>query len=304
MENQISSLKDDILDYLSYIKLEKKLSTNTILNYQLDLNDYAIYLEKHNINNSNKITTNIIQEYLKSLKINNLSARSIARHITSIKEFHKYLLKTKKVKSNVSLNIESIKQTKKLPTTINENDMEKLLDINLENAFKYRDLAMIELMYGSGLRVSELVNLTIYSIDLQNDTILIEGKGKKERIVPINIHSKKAILEYLNVRNSLIKSNNKNPEKLFLNNHGKGITRQGFNFILKNLIKEKNLDIQATPHTLRHTFATDLLNNGADLRSIQELLGHTDIVTTRIYTHVANNKLKNDYIKYNQRNKE
>ena len=304
MENQISSLKDDILDYLSYIKLEKKLSTNTILNYQLDLNDYAIYLEKHNINNSNKITTNIIQEYLKSLKINNLSARSIARHITSIKEFHKYLLKTKKVKSNVSLNIESIKQTKKLPTTINENDMEKLLDINLENAFKYRDLAMIELMYGSGLRVSELVNLTIYSIDLQNDTILIEGKGKKERIVPINIHSKKAILEYLNVRNSLIKSNNKNPEKLFLNNHGKGITRQGINFILKNLIKEKNLDIQATPHTLRHTFATDLLNNGADLRSIQELLGHTDIVTTRIYTHVANNKLKNDYIKYNQRNKE
>ena len=304
MKNEICKLDEDILDYLSYIKLEKKLSENTILNYQLDLDNYANYLKKVKINDVNNIKTDNIEEYIKQLKINNLKAKSIARHITSIKEFHKYLLKTKKVNKNVSLNIESIKQAKKLPMTIKHQDMDKLLDISLNNAFKYRDLAMIELMYGSGLRVSELVNLTIYSIDLQNDTILIEGKGKKERIVPINIHSKKAILEYLNVRHSLIKPHNKNPEELFLNNHGKGITRQGFNFILKNLIKEKNLNIQATPHTLRHTFATDLLNNGADLRSIQELLGHTDIVTTRIYTHVANNKLKSDYIKYNQRNEE
>lgn len=208
------------------------------------------------------------------------------------------------VLKDVSLNIENIKQIKKLPTVINEKDMLNILDINLTNPYKYRDKVMLELMYGSGLRVSELVNLTIYSIDLENDTILIEGKGNKERIVPFNRYTKLALIEYLEVRNSLLKTKNGITDKLFLNNHGKGITRQGFNLILKNILKENNIKTNITPHSLRHTFATDLLNNGADLRSIQELLGHSDIVTTRIYTHVINNKLKEDYIKYNTRNEE
>ena len=182
--------------------------------------------------------------------------------------------------------------------------MEKILDVNLDNAFKYRDKAMLELMYGSGLRVSELVNLTVYNIDLENDLILIEGKGHKERMVPMSKYSKLALNDYLKERSKLLKKGNLDEEKLFLNNHGKGISRHGFNYILQNILEQNNITGNITPHSLRHTFATDLLNNGADLRSIQELLGHSDITTTRIYTHVANNKLKEDYIKYNDRNEE
>ena len=297
-------MKDNISDYLSYIKLEKKLSKNTYLNYELDLNSYMKYLNSINIDNPKKITINIINDYLKKLKKDGLSSRSITRHITSIKEFHRYLVKMQILKDDVSINIENIKQVKKLPVVVTNDDMNKILDINLDNPFKYRDKAMLELMYGSGLRVSELVNLTIYSIDLENDSILIEGKGKKERIVPINRYAKKALIDYLEIRNSLIKTKNGIPDKLFLNNHGKGITRQGFNLILKNILEKNNINGDITPHTLRHTFATDLLSNGADLRSIQELLGHSDIVTTRIYTHVVNNKLKDDYIKYNSRKEE
>lgn len=297
-------MKDNIEDYLNYIKLEKKLSRNTYDNYKLDLVRYNNYLESNNIYNPNNITINIINDYLNKLRKENLSPKSIIRHITTIKEFHKYLLKMNIVLEDVSLNIQNIKGIKKLPTIIKYEEMEKILDIKLENPYKYRDKAMIELMYGSGLRVSELINLTIYSIDFTNDLIIIEGKGKKERIVPINKYAKKALLEYLEVRNGLLKTKNGLTDKLFLNNHGMGISRQGFNLILKNILEKNNLNSNITPHTLRHTFATDLLNNGADLRSIQELLGHSDITTTRIYTHVVNNKLKEDYIKYNTRKEE
>ncbi len=297
-------MKEDIKDYLTYIKLEKKLSKNTITNYEFDLNSYVEYLEKKGICKASNITINDIQKYLEFLSKDGLNPRSIKRHITTIKEWHKYLLRIKKVSSDVSLNIDSMKQDKKLPVVIPESDMNKILDIKLENAFKYRDKAMLELMYGSGLRVSELVNLTIYSIDLENDYVLIEGKGKKERIVPISKYAKKAIIDYLEIRNSLVKSKNKTLDKLFLNNHGKGISRQGFNYILKNILEDNNILIKATPHSLRHTFATDLLNGGADLKSIQELLGHSDIATTKIYTHVLNNKLKDDYMKYNLRKKD
>lgn len=297
-------MNDDIKDYLGYIKFEKKLSKNTIDNYQLDLESYQSYLENIGIDNSNQITFKIVNDYLTYLNKLGLGPKSIIRHTTTIKEFHRYLVKMEKVNKDVTLNLESIKQTKKLPTVIKQEEMEKILDVNLDNAFKYRDKAMLELMYGSGLRVSELVNLTVYSLDMENETILIEGKGSKERIVPINDYTKKALIDYLEVRNSLIKVKNGIPDKLFLNNHGKGITRQGFNLILKNILEKNNLNPNITPHTLRHTFATDLLNNGADLRTIQELLGHADITTTRIYTHVVNNKLKDDYIKYNTRNEE
>ena len=259
------------------------------------------YLVKNNLSDISLVTLKDINDYIKKLGKNGLSSKSIARHITSLRELHKYLVKTEKIPINVMDNYTGMKQTKHLPTVLKSDEIEKILDVNLDNVFKYRDKSMLELMYGAGLRVSELVNLTIYSIDLENDIILIEGKGNKERIVPLNPYAKESLLNYLEVRSTLIKTKNGVPDKLFLNNHGKGITRQGFNFILKNILEEKNIKTHATPHTLRHTFATDLLNNGADLKSIQALLGHEDISTTSIYTHVVDNKLKEDYIKYNVR---
>jgi len=231
-----NNILDLIEDYLNYIKLEKKLSLNTQNNYKLDLYNYLDYLKKRNISNVNSITIEDINDYLKELHDNGLVSRSIARHITTIKEFHKYLFKIGSVLVDVSLNIENMKQSKHLPTVINQEDMKKILDVKLTNPFKYRDKAMLELMYGSGLRVSELVNLTVYSIDFENDIILIEEKGSKERIVPINKYAKEALLEYLEIRGELIKRKNGNPDKLFLNNHGRGITRQGFNLILKNIL--------------------------------------------------------------------
>ena len=294
----------EIDEFITYIKLEKKLSKNTIDNYNLDLVNYIKYLENNGIYKLNNITLNDIKDYLQHLSKEGLNSRSIRRHITTIKEFHRYLVKFKKIKNDVSINIDVIKISKKLSTVIEASDMEKILDVNLDNAFKYRDKAMLELMYGSGLRVSELVNLTVYNIDLENDLILIEGKGHKERMVPMSKYSKLALNDYLKERSKLLKKGNLDEEKLFLNNHGKGISRHGFNYILQNILEQNNITGNITPHSLRHTFATDLLNNGADLRSIQELLGHSDITTTRIYTHVANNKLKEDYIKYNDRNEE
>ncbi len=293
---------DDIInDYLTYIKTEKKLSVNTYDNYLDDLDSYGKYIVQKKINDFNNITLKMVNEYLKNLGKNGLKSRTIARHTTSIRELHKYLFKTKKVENNIMENFTSIKLGKYLPTVLQEDEISKVLDVQLDNAFKYRDKAMLELMYGDGLRVSELVNLSIYSVDFENDIILIEGKGSKERIVPLNPYAKEALLNYLEVRNSLLKRQNGDTEKLFLNNHGKGISRQGFNFILKNILEDKDIKTHATPHTLRHTFATDLLNNGADLKSIQTLLGHEDIATTSIYTHVVNNKIKDDYIKYNIR---
>ena len=303
-DNKNDKLEILIEDYLSYIKLEKKLSKNTILNYKLDLDNYQEYLKKKGITNSNKITLNDINTYLKYLKDKKLDARTIARHITVIKEFHKYLLRVKEVKEDITLNLDNIKVAKKIPNILNDHDLNLVLDVKTDNAFKYRDKAMLELMYGSGLRISELINLTIYSIDFDNNCVLIEGKGNKERIVPISAYSREALLNYLEVRSSLLKKKKEATDKLFLNNHGEGITRHGFNYILQNILKEKDIQVKVTPHSLRHTFATTLLNNGADLRSIQELLGHADIVTTRIYTHTQNNKIKNDYIKYNTRKEE
>ena len=297
-------MKYEIEEYITYIKLEKKLSKNTIENYRLDLTNYIDYLNQNNINNLSNITINIINDYLQYLNKSGLNPRSIRRHITTIKEFHKYLVKFKKIDKDVSINIDTIKIDKKLPNVISNEEMKEILDINLNNAFKYRDKAMLELMYGSGLRVSELVNLTIYDIDFENSLILIAGKGNKERIVPMSRYSTLSLENYIKERSKLLKKGNLDEEKLFLNNHGKGITRHGFNYILQNILKENDIKSNITPHSLRHTFATDLLNNGADLRSIQELLGHSDITTTRIYTHVANNKLKEDYIKYNERNEE
>ena len=205
------------------------------------------------------------------------------------------------IKYDITKNIDNLKLGKHLPTTLTIDEVNKLLDIKLDNPFNYRTKAMLEIMYGSGLRVSELVNLSLNDIDLYNDTILIHGKGNKERIVPLGEYSKDYLVKYLDVRNSLIKRKNGNPDKLFLNNHGKPISRNGFNFLLSNLLKEKGIEKSVTPHTLRHSFATHMLDNGADLRTIQELLGHSDIVTTRIYTHVSKKKIQSNYDKYETR---
>ena len=199
----------------------------------------------------------------------------------------------------MSESISRPKLRKKIPKAVSIEDIDKLLDIKLESEFDYRNKAMIELMYGAGLRVSELISLDVHSIDFTNCIIRIIGKGSKERIVPIGEYSMYYLKEYLDRRNSMLKK--EATDALFLNNHGKRMTRQGFFKNLKAILKKQGLNPNIHPHTLRHSFATHLLSNGADLRSIQELLGHSDIATTKIYTHVSDEKVENDYLKYHPR---
>ena len=292
-------MNEYISDYLNYILLEKRLSNNTYESYAFDLECFSNYFKNKDIKSIKETDIVNYLEYLKTTK--KLNSRSIERHLTTLRGLFKYLVKMEVLQYDITKNIDNLKIGKHLPQTLSLEEVELLMDIQLDNPFNYRTKAMLEVMYGSGLRVSELVNLTLNDIDLYNDTILIHGKGSKERIVPLGDYAKTYLVKYLDIRNSLIKRKNGNPDKLFLNNHGKPITRNGFNFLLNNLLKEKGIDKKVTPHTLRHSFATHMLDNGADLRTIQELLGHSDIVTTRIYTHVSKKKIQDNYDKYETR---
>lgn len=289
----------EIIEYLDYIKFERKLSNETVKNYEYDLNKFISYLKENHINSFNKVTVGNIENYLKY--ISNLNSRSISRNITSINNLFIFLLKEKRVKKNPCEFIDRPKIKKSLPDTLSVEEVSNLLDISLKTKYDYRNKAMLELMYGSGLRVSELISLTMRNIDLENDIVRCLGKGSKERIVPINDYSMYYLKLYIDKRN-LFLINGFN-DYLFLNNHGKQMTRQGFFKNLKKILLEKGIKKNVTPHTLRHSFATHMLSGGADLRSIQILLGHSDISTTKIYTHISKEKIKRDYEDFHPRSK-
>ncbi len=287
-------------DFLDSLLIEKKLSINTYDSYTNDINKYINYLKNKHIKSANKITSKDIEQYLKYLNFNNLSDRTIVHNLTVIKEYHKFLIKNNFVKCDVSENILGPKLSKYLPNILTVNDVDKLLDINLESDFDYRNKAMLELLYATGLRVSELINLNMNSINFEYETVRCIGKGNKERIIPIGDVAIKYLKIYLNDhRNNMLKGYN--CDKLFLNNHGKQMTRQGFFKIIKKIAYDKNIKKDISPHTLRHSFATHMLYYGADLRSIQEFLGHSDISTTEIYTHISLNQVRDDYNKFHPR---
>lgn len=292
-------MQDTIKDYINYIYIEKKLSKNTKEAYEKDLILFANFLNNKSILS---ITTNDIKNYIKYLNDTGEKDKTIARKIVSIRTFFDYLMKEKLISINPCEKIETPKIRKTLPKTLNEKEVLKLLSIKPKTAKEYRNKAMIELMYATGLRVSELVNLEINDINLIDDYVRVYGKGKKERIIPMADITVEIMNEYINVyRNSLLKGYL--TDKVFISSYGKGITRQGFFKIIKKQAKEVGIEKDFSPHTLRHSFATHLLENGADLRSIGEMLGHENIKTTQIYTHLSNSKKRKDYEDYHPRNK-
>lgn len=290
-------ISNAIDDFLNYCIFEKGLSDKTRESYQYDLLVYSDFLKGKGIDDVCLIKSSHIKEFLKARSSEETS--TIAHNLTVIKNFHSYLLKENIVRGNEAEFIERPKLKKALPKTLSVTDVDKLLDIELKTPFDYRNKAMLELMYGCGLRVSELVALEINDIDMTNCLIRIVGKGNKEREIPIGEYSIYYLMEYLKVREKLLKK--KSCTKLFLNNHGNGMTRQGFFKNLKVILKEKGLSEAVSPHTLRHSFATHLINRGADLRSIQEMLGHADISTTKIYTRISDEKVLDEYDKYHHR---
>lgn len=292
-------IEDAIVDFIQYCLFEKGLTDQSVSSYQNDLDVYLSFLQDKNVFLVKDIASDHIKEFLK-IRGDNESTSTVAHNLTVIKNFHKYLIKENIVKEDVSLFISRPKLQKRLPRALTVEEVDLLLDITLNTPFDYRNKAMLELMYGAGLRVSELVSLTLNQIDLENGLIRIMGKGRKEREIPIGEYGVYYLKLYLEHRGMLIK-NHRQEDALFLNNHGKQITRQGFFKILKQLLLDKGLNPDVSPHTLRHSFATHLLSHGADLRSIQEMLGHSDISTTKIYTHVSDEKVEADYKKYHPR---
>ena len=271
--------------YKIYLKTIKKFSDNTIDAYIHDLLKLKKFTKKDLI----KTTKSDLEKFNKTL--NELDPKSKARVISSIKSFYKYEM----IKGNVCENISNVliipKFKKSIPDILSIEEVDKLLDIEVLDHISARNKAMLELMYASGLRVTELINLKPNDVDLENNTVRTMGKGKKERIIPIGDYATVAVKNYLyNYR-----PDNKKCDYLFLNNHYNQMTRQGFFKVMKKLLLEKGINIKFSPHTLRHSFASHMLSNGADLRTIQELLGHSNISTTEIYLYVNSKELRKNY---------
>ena len=282
--------------YLEYLTYEKRLSSNSISSYMLDLNSFIKYINK----SVKAVNENDIRSYIKSISSN--KSRTINRKITSLKVFFKFLFKSKIIDDNIMLNISSLKTEKVLPKFLTIEEVDRLLNIQLISPYDYRNKAMLEVMYATGMRVSEVTSLEFSNINFDEKYIKIFGKGNKERIIPMGDLALKYLTLYIEeYRTFFIKKRISN--YVFLNNHGTKITRQGIRKIIDNLKECANIKTNVTPHVLRHSFATHLLQGGADLRSIQELLGHENINTTEVYTHLANETLEENYNSFHPRSK-
>ena len=287
-------------DYQMHLITMKHINEkSSVYSYTDDIKKYIEYMESIGIKDVTRIKEDDLINYLKYLDDNYYEISSVARKIVSIKSFHSFLEENYNI-PDISLKINSPKFYRRLPEILSIEEVDNLLDIKTDNAFDYRNKAMLELMYSSGLRVSELVSLKLSDIDLENKIVRCIGKGNKERIVPIGDYALDYLKKYIDEYRPELKKGYYT-DSLFLNNHGKEITRQGFFLIIKKIAKEKKIEKNITPHMLRHSFATHLLNNGADLRTIQEMLGHSNISTTQIYTNLTTDILKENYKLYERR---
>lgn len=296
-------MEDQLKDFIHFLIVEKGLAKNTIVSYERDLKSYLHYLKNvESQQDLNDVQRVHIVHFLAFLKEQGKSSKTLARHIASIRAFHQFLIRDRAVDHDPSVHIETPKMERSLPKVLNQQEVEVLLDSpKLNDHFGLRDKAMLELLYATGIRVSELIGLNLGDVHIGMGFVRCIGKGNKERIIPIGKTAENAIKQYLEQGRTFFISKQQREEALFLNHHGKRLTRQGFWKILKRLAKEAGIQKELTPHTLRHSFATHLLENGADLRAVQEMLGHADISTTQIYTHVSKTRLKDVYSKFHPR---
>ena len=294
---------DNTIDnFINYIASEKGLSRNTILSYSTDLKRFSDFMHGAGITDVSGITTDGILDFLKSLKTARLSPSSVVRYQVTVRNFFRFMLKEGVLKKDPVHTLELPKRDRKLPQVMNESEVESLLNspsLIQDGKRRLRDRAMLEVMYATGLRVSELVGMTLNSIEMTVGFIKVKGKGSKERIVPIGDAAKEAVARYLEEGRPAFLRRTTNA--LFLTQQGESFTRQGFWKLLKTYLKKSDITKHVTPHTLRHSFATHLLEHGADLRSVQLMLGHSDISTTQIYTHINTEMLKRMYDKFHPR---
>lgn len=300
-DNWRMSMEQQIEGYLAYLSVERGLAQNTLDAYGRDLRAYARFLQKHNLTSFQDTEKEAVRAYLEQLHNLGRASSTISRNLAAIKSFYQFLVEENVIDKDPTVHLESPKVDKRLPRVLNLSEVEALLNQpSLENAPGMRDKAMLEVIYATGIRVSELVSLDVTDINLEAGYLRCLGKGDKERIVPLGSVAIRFLELYLQAaRPEMVKRSGETA--LFVNHHGRRLTRQGFWKILKRYAQEANIDVNITPHTLRHSFATHLLENGADLRSVQEMLGHADISTTQIYTHITRNRLQEVYRKSHPR---
>ena len=294
-------MNDLIEEFLGYLSVERGLSNNTLSSYKRDLSNFFGYIKKRRIVSIDKVTRQMITSFMLSEKDRGLSANSISREVACLKSFFKFLVRENKIKDNITSVIESPKLWKKLPSALDLSEVEKLLKApNIREPMGVRDKAMLELIYATGMRVSELINLKMDDLNMGVGFIKCLGKGQKERVVPFGSKAREWLVRYLDKgRASFLKKKVSN--FLFLTRLSRPMSRQMFWKIIKKYAVEARIKKDIMPHSLRHSFATHILERGADLRVVQEMLGHSDISTTQIYTHINKERLKSIHHKFHPR---
>ena len=290
-------MDDLIKEYLDYLEYERKYSLYTVDNYDKDITDFKGFLIIKKIENFNKVDYQVARDYMVNLYSKGYNNKTICRHISSLRNFYKFLLANNHVNDNPFELITNPKIEKKLPNFLYYNDLEKIMEVpDQKEEIGVRDELIIELLYATGIRVSELVSIKVKDIDFKEKQIRIFGKGKKERIVLFGDKALELINRYLDTREF-------DSDYLILNSRGNKITERGIRVVLDKNVKKSGVKTHVTPHTMRHTFATHMLNEGANLITVQELLGHENLATTQVYTHVSNERLRNVYLNTHPRAK-
>lgn len=296
-------LSNYVEQFVTYLHVEKNASELTIRHYQLDIDMFSRFLEIENIQKIEEVDHQVIRLFLTYLYDRKLSRKSVSRIISCLRSFYKFLQREKIVSDNPLIHTHLPKQEKKLPSFLYTDELEELFTISdLSTPLGQRNQAILELFYATGIRVSECVSLTMKQVDFTMGVAHVIGKGRKERYVPLGQYAIEALQTYINDgRKLLLNKAAEDSDIIFLNARGNPITTEGIRYILDQLVKQSSLTINIHPHKLRHTFATHLLNEGADLRSVQELLGHENLSSTQIYTHVTKDRLRHVYLQSHPR---
>lgn len=295
-------INDDVEKYLEYLSFQKGYSSNTVISYRRDIYKFLEYMEKENAS-FNDVDSILIRNFLLEETLDGISKRSSQRRLVALRRFYEWMLKEKKVKFNPFKIISSPKLDKTLPDFLHQEEIDELF-VNNEKRTDFlalRDHALLELLYASGLRVSEIVNLTLDQVESSTRIIKVTGKGNKERMVPYSVECKKTLDKYIDECRKEIVEKNKlenDPKALFLNARGEKLTTRGVEYILKSIEKKIGMELDLHPHKMRHSFATHLLDEGVDLRVIQEILGHESLETTQVYTHISTSKMIESYQNY------
>ncbi|MGX4584736.1 site-specific tyrosine recombinase XerD [Paenibacillus chitinolyticus] len=289
-------MREDLEVFMDYLEHEKGLSRNTLESYARDLQQYIEFLEQQNIRTLGKTSKVHVVSYISRLKQLGRATATQSRTLVSIRSLYGYMIRCGRMDFDPTRDIENPKQEKKLPQVLTMDEMERLLAApQTDTSNGIRDKAMLEVLYATGIRVSELISLDVGDVNTSLGFVRCVGSGAKERIIPLGSMAAKVVDEYVSASRPQLMKAHKPETALFVNHLGTRMTRQGFWKMLKRYAADAEVDKDITPHTLRHSFATHLLENGADLRSVQEMLGHADLSTTQVYTHVTKSKMKEVY---------